>query len=58
MPKLAPQIRTAFSSMALNTRASDRRAKELMTLSTSEVAVSCSSASSRSRQELRVRFLE
>jgi hypothetical protein len=52
LPNLAWQIRTAFSSMALNTGSSSP-GELLMTCSTSEVAICCSSASlsffSRSR---------
>ena len=47
MPKLASQIRVAFSSMAWNTGSSSP-GELLMTCSTSEVAVCCSSASLRS----------
>jgi GAF domain-containing protein len=47
-PKLASQSRTASASMAWNT-GSNSPGEELMTRRTSEVAVSCSSASSRSR---------
>ena len=47
MPNLASQMRVAFSSMALNTGSSSPGELE-MTLSTSEVAVCCSSDSVRS----------
>src|SRR6516165_8761166 len=48
-PKFAPQMRTAFSSMAWKI-GSSWPAEELMTRNTSAVAFSRSSASSRSRQ--------
>ena len=48
MPKLASQMRIAFSSMAWNTGSSSPGELE-MTFSTSEVAVCCSSASESSR---------
>ena len=47
MPNLASQMRVAFSSMAWNTGSSSPGELE-MTLSTSEVAVCCSSDSVRS----------
>ena len=47
MPNLAPQMRVAFSSMAWNTGSSSPGELE-MTLSTSDVAVCCSSDSVRS----------
>ena len=47
LPNLASQMRAAFSSMALNTGSSSPGELE-MTLSTSEVAVCCSSDSLRS----------
>src|SRR6516164_1261384 len=46
-PNLAPQIRTAFASAELNT-GSNSPLDELMTLSTSDVAVCCSKDSVRS----------
>ena len=48
LPNLAPQMRTAFSSMAWNTGSSSPGELE-MTLSTSEVAVCCSKDSESSR---------
>ncbi len=48
MPYCAPQMRVAFSSMALNTGSKSPGELE-MTCSTSEVAVCCSSASASSR---------
>ena len=48
MPKFAPQIRVAFSSITLNT-GSNSPGDALMTCKTSEVAVCCSSDSVRSR---------
>src|SRR5215510_9334557 len=48
VPNLASQMRTAFSSMALNT-GSSWPGERLMTCSTSEVAVCCSRASFSSR---------
>src|SRR6266478_5879022 len=47
-PNLAPQMRVAFASMASNTGSSSP-GDRLMTCSTSEVAVCCSSDSVRSR---------
>ena len=44
LPNAAPQIRTAFSSMAVNTGSSSP-GELLMTCRTAEVAVCCSSAS-------------
>ena len=55
MPNFASQIRTAFSSMASKT-GSRFAGDELMTLSTSDVAVCCSSDSVRSSVRWRNSF--
>ena len=53
MPNLASQMRTAFSSMAWNTGSSSPGELE-MTLSTSDVAVCCSSDSPQFVEQPRV----
>ena len=55
MPNWAPQMRVAFSSMAWNTGSSSP-GDELMTFSTSDVAVCCSSNSVRSSVRWRSSF--